>query len=221
MNEQLFQVSNSEFTGEDIDKLLESIEVQETTTSETIKSAKMDAFSRIIKGVARKYKSKWVDQEDLEQELWILVMGLVDSHSLDKLEPAYVAKCCYRKAVDVYRYSRRRYEANIKLTDEEKSELCDLHPHQEGFMDKIIYEEYMNMFEKDSKEYKYIAIKLYQNGMMNESVIIELGLSPDEVCEMELNSDIMIALGYNSPHPGSWTSKKRAMRDQARVYLGY
>ena len=43
--------------------------------------SKMDNFSRIVKGVARKYSVEnfGVEREDLEQDLWVKVMELINA----------------------------------------------------------------------------------------------------------------------------------------------
>ena len=40
---------------------------------------RLEKFKAIVKGISKKYASKYVDRDDLEQELWIVVLELVQS----------------------------------------------------------------------------------------------------------------------------------------------
>lgn len=184
-------------------------------------------FERIVKGVSRKYASIYVDREDLEQELWLVVCQKVEEFGgADKIDPRFVARCCYNKAVDYYRYCRRRKDSTARFIEEMEADdgdgeavdgsvfSCHI---DNGFNDKIMIKEVIDLFPIGSRERKYIVTKLYMYGEIDETD----GL-PDKL-EMpagDTESDILKLLGYNSRYPASWGRMKYQIRDTIYRYLG-
>lgn len=214
----------------------ESAKKQEEFTGE-VGFNQLDKFKKIVKGVAKKYSSKWVDQDDLEQELWIKVLSLLEDVDGDetKLDESLVAKVCFRRAVDYYRYCRRRYEANIELvTDEDRTSLegdMDYDPTKllktHGLIDQGTYtlvKEVLDLFEEGTKEHKYIVAKLYSHGLLDEEVFgksFELPEAPKAPKNVDDEIDYCAMLGYNNKKiSGSWINKKRQMREVIGKYLG-
>lgn len=210
---------------------------KESNLEEIMKSAKeaaeeiarkeeenMEQFKRIVEGVARKYKSIYVDREDLESELWIVVLEKIrDFGGADKVDPRFIARCCYNKAVDFYRYSRRRKDSSARLIEEmgedEDSEIESKIPHSsfESGYDRVVIKEIVDLFPEGSRERKYIVTKLYMYGEISEND----GL-PDEL-EMpagDTEADVLKLLGYNSRYPASWGKLKYQIRDTIYRYLG-
>lgn len=186
--------------------------------------ARMEQIERIVKGVARKYASIYVDREDLEQELWLVVCQRgQDFGGIENLDPRFVARCCYNKAVDFYRYSRRRKDSTARLIEEMESDddssAEDNIPRStfDTGYDRVVLREVIDLFPQGSRERKYVVTKLYMYGEISE----EDGL-PDKL-EMpagETESDVLKLLGYNSRYPASWGKLKYQIRDTIYRYLG-
>lgn len=186
--------------------------------------AHFEQIERIVKGVARKYASIYVDREDLEQELWLVVCQRAqDFGGMENLDPRFVARCCYNKAVDFYRYSRRRKDSTARLIEEMESDddsCADDNIPRSTFdtgYDRVVLREVIDLFPQGSRERKYVVTKLYMYGEISE----EDGL-PDKL-EMpagETESDVLKLLGYNSRYPASWGKLKYQIRDTIYRYLG-
>ena len=159
-------------------------------------SSKMDNFSRIVKGVARKYSVEnfGVEREDLEQDLWVKVMELIDAKGgIEYLDESLVAKCLWNVAVDKYRYHRRRRDSKAEYVEgteddsdstsakAESIRLNSGHAFQSA-MDAIFIKETIDLFPKGSRETKYIITKLYMNGEIDPATY-------DDDDELELPED--------------------------------
>lgn len=217
-------------------KKTESLENQVLGIEDNSES-KIEKYKKIVAGVARKYESKWVSREDLEQELWIKVLEMLEAVDGDenKLDCNLVAKACFRKAVDYYRYCRRRYEANVKLEcdDADRTELqgdLEYDPSKllatRGLIDQNMYtmvKEIIDMFEEGSKERQYIEMKLYHFGIIDEENYGEVTLpgEPKAPKNTDDKIDFVAMLGYNNRKiSGSWIRKEREMRRIIGEYLG-
>lgn len=199
-------------------------EVAETIADADKAAAHWKHFEKIVKGVSRKYASIYVDREDLEQELWLVVIDRVnDAGGAENADPRFIAKCCYNKAVDFYRYSRRRKDSSARLIEEAESgedsdsELGINYCKFESGYDKVIIHEVIDLFPIGSRERKYVVTKLYMYGEISEKD----GL-PDELelPEGDTEADVLKLLGYNSRYPSSWGKLKYQIRDKIYRYLG-
>lgn len=219
------------FTLEGLDELIESAEKMKKDASQ----AKMGNFTSIVKGVARKYTSKWVDREDLEQDLWVRVLTLInDCGGIENVDESLVARVCYNKAVDSYRYSRRRYEANCQFIE---GSAFDGDDDEEGGKDNgldyfdsiynslpsaqniLFFKEVIDLFPKDSKERKYVILKLVTYGVVDISFLDASDREIYEIPEGDTEADYIKCLGYKSHCPGSWTCKKRDLEKVIKEFL--
>lgn len=193
---------------------------------------KMEQFRQIVEGVAKKYASKYCDREDLEQELWIVVLELIQAKGGEEnVDPPLVAKSCFNKAVDFYRYHRRRKDSTVRMIDESESDDTASSWHGEqadssnGFMigkgrtgqEEVILKEVIDLFPIESRERKYVVTKLYMYGEIDEST----GL-PDELIlpEDDTEESIIKLLGFHSRYPASWGKLKYRIREVIYRYLG-
>lgn len=239
----MMKTVNVKITLEGLENLLETATAMETAAKNQevfegeVGLSKVDKFRKIVEGVAKKYQSKWVSREDLEQELWIKVLTMIEDCGGDEsnLDENLVAKACFRKAIDYYRYCRRRYEANVALfTEDDKTELegdLEYDPSKllktHGIIDQGTYtmvNEVLGLFEEGTKEYRYIVAKLYSHGLLDEEVYgrsFELPEKPKAPRNVDDEIDYCAMLGYNSKKiSGSWINKKRQMRVVIEEYLG-
>lgn len=190
---------------------------------------KMLKVDEIIKGVARKYASKWIEQDDLEQDLWVTVMELINGHGgIEHTDLPLIAKSCYNRAVDSYRYNRRRYESKARLIDESESEDGE---YSAGGADQASYftsksrtgyeemvlREVIDLFPEGSRQRKYVVAKLYSYGEIDES----FGLDDDLVLpEGDNEADFLRLIGFQSRYPASWGKMKYEIREKIYKYLG-
>ena len=227
---------NNNINLSNIDELINKVDdqIKQVESPESNSESRMDAFTRIVKGVAKKYASQWIDQDDLEQELWVKTLELIaDAGGEEHLDPNLVAKACYRVAVDYYRYCRRRYDANVEYIaetgDDDASSTVDYAKlyKTHGIVkdtDYTFFREVIDLFEVGSKERKYAIMKLYDYGELDPEVFDE---------EVELPTvgtakngdfkevDYLALLGYNPRRiAGSWIGKKNCMRAVIDRYLG-
>lgn len=220
MKEQINGINGNEVSLDDIMKMAKEI----TESIAKKEQDNMEQFKRIVEGVARKYGSIYVDREDLEQELWIVVLEKIrDFGGADKVDPRFIARCCYNKAVDFYRYHRRRKDSSARLIeemgedDDNGSENTMPYSTFETGYDRVIIREIVDLFPQGSRERKYVVTKLYMYGEISE----DDGL-PDklEMPEGETESDVLKLLGYKSRYPASWGKMKYQIRDTIYRYLG-
>ena len=212
----------------DLDEVLEMAKkVVETTKKQN--ENRLDQFRNIVEGVARKYASTYVDREDLEQELWIVVLELVQAKGGEEnVDPRLVAKSCFNKAVDFYRYSRRRHDSKARLIDETESDddsFSSRGSDQNGIYvakgrtgyDEVILKEVIDLFPPESRERKYVVTKLYMYGEIDSTS----GL-PDKLEYPEDDSEeaIIRLLGFKSRYPASWGKMKYSIRETIYRYLG-
>lgn len=189
---------------------------------------KIERFQRIVQGVARKYASIYVDKEDLEQELWISVLELIDAKGgEDNVDEKLVARVCWNKAVDFYRYSRRRVDSKASYTEggnEDNEDDCeaDIKFSTSGnrFVrgnDVVMVKEAIDLFPVGSRERKYVLTKLYMYGEID---IEDYADEDIEMPEEDTEAAILKLLGYNSRFPASWGKIKNEMRKKVYRYLG-
>lgn len=192
--------------------------------------SEMDRYTKIVKGVARKYavENFGVEREDLEQDLWLKVCELTKGGT-EFPDEGLVAKCLWNVAVDRYRYHRRRRDSKAEYLEgteddsdatSKKAEEIRLNSGRcfQSPMDAILIKEVIDLFPKHSKERKYVVTKLYMNGEIDPSTY---GDDDElELPESDSEADIMRLLGFKSGRPGSWTSRKNEIRRIIYRYLG-
>lgn len=227
------------FNGNEM-KLDEILEIAKNLAEKNDNSAKqfnfgdgsdMDRYTKIVRGVARKYavENFGVEREDLEQDLWLKVCELTNGGTTFPSEKL-VAKCLWNVAVDKYRYHRRRRDSKaeyIEGTEDDsdsvsnKAEEIRLNSGKcfKSPMDAIIINETIDLFPKGSRERQYVITKLYMNGEIDPETYY--GNSEDLVLpEDDSEGAVMKAIGYQSTRPGSWISRKNKIRETIYRYLG-
>lgn len=219
------------------EELLEEIETSPKKVSRYgyVEGDPMYELERIIEGVARKYavQNYGVDQEDLEQELWIVAvekfLNKVDDPS--EINFRLFARCCWNRAVDIYRYSRRRhdsksaYEEGSKSSDDsDPTKSTDDVDYQQSSPrrfskanDVAFIKEAIDLFPKGSRERKYVVTKLYMYGEVDETMVDPSEL---ELPEGDTEVDVVHMLGYKSHDPASWRKKKNQIRKDIYKFIG-
>lgn len=183
-------------------------------------------IKEIIEGVARKYsaQSNYIEYDDLHQELWIVALKLIrDCGGVQNTNPKLVARSCFNKAVDYYRFHRRRYDSKAEYLEESGDSLTEKLSSPRMVAEKglnvdgvLTVSEIIDLFPKDSRERKYVVAKLYNEGLLeNLDIPDELGLPSGDT-----EGDFVRYIGYNSPRPASWGKKKYYMKRAIYEYLG-
>lgn len=195
----------------------------------------LEKYSRIVKGVAKKYASKWVSREDLEQVLWIKVLEVVkDCGGLENTNQSLISRCCFNKAVDFYRKSRKDYETNGSLEVElERPEgqleydegklLANSRFTNESQQVYMLVKEVVNLFPEGSKERKYVEMRLYNAGLLDSELFgeVEIPGTPKSHKNVDDKIDFMPLIGYNGKKiSGGWINRENSMKEIIHNYLG-
>lgn len=213
----------------DLDEILKFASGLVKEAQEARAEDKMEKCRKIVEGVARKYASKWIDREDLEQDLWVVVMELINGcGGIENTDLPLIAKSCYNRAVDSYRYNRRRSDSTVRLIDESES---DDGEYSAGGADQsayytskartgyeeVILHEVIDLFPKGSRQRKYVVAKLYSFGEIDESFGLEDKL---ELPAGDNEEDFLRLIGFQSRYPASWGKMKYGIREKIYKYLG-
>jgi len=221
----------NKFSLEGLDQLIKNAEQMKKKSNDL----KMQNFEEIIQGVARKYASKWCDRDDLEQDLWVKVLEVIrDCGGIENVDEKLVARVAYNRAVDLYRYHRRRYEANAEYIEGSSVEMDDSNGNGDNCedyfdslksdkfikgIDLILIKEAINLFSVGTRERKYIVLKLVDNGVIDFGLLDPCDRAVYEHVDGDTEADYIKALGYKSHCPGSWTCKKREIERIVKEYL--
>lgn len=192
-------------------------------------------FHKIVSGVARKYASKWVSREDLEQVLWVKVLEVVEGcGGIANTSGNLIATCCYRAAVDYYRKSRKDYETNTSFEYEatnndgtlayDESKLVSSNKFRNQSQELyVMVQEVLNLFPEGSKERTYIEMRLYNAGLMDPELFEEVQLpgQPKTHNNVDDKIDFLPLIGYNSKKiSGGWINRENKMKQAIHEYLG-
>lgn len=215
------------FSLEGLDKFIEDTSASISNDTAKSKNDPYSAFGGIVKGIARKYGSThWIDPDDLEQDLWVKVLTLINEVGYENVTESMVARICWNKAVDVYRYNRRRWDSNCEFIEDSdfdgdynrssanysNNDYFNNKNRLERAEDVVFFKEVIDKFPKGSKERKYVVMKLVCYGVISVEHLDKDDLADLKIPEGDVESDYIAVLGYKSHCPGSWTCKKREIR---------
>lgn len=232
------QINNSglNFSASDLEKLVNDTK----RIKEDANEQKMLKFTQIVKGVARKYAYgvSWIEQDDLEQDLWVKVLTLIeDCGGIENVDEKLVANVCWNKAVDSYRYSRRRWDSKAQYIEGSDNNLemdnwDNMSKGMEDYFDAlhsdkfikavdlILFKEVIDLFEVGSRERKYVVLKLVNGGVLDISHLDPWDRALVAIPDEETEAGYIHLLGYKSHCPGSWTCKKREIERVIKEFLG-
>lgn len=213
----------------DLDEILKFASGLVKKAQEDRAEDKMEKCKEIVEGVARKYASKWIEREDLEQDLWVVVMELINNcGGIENTDLPLIAKSCYNRAVDSYRYNRKRYDSKVRLIDESESDDGEYSAggaDQSAYYtaktrtgyDEMILHEVIDLFPQGSRQRQYVVAKLYFFGEIDESFGLEDRL---ELPEGDNEADFVKLIGFKSRYSSSWGKMKYEIREKIYRYLG-
>lgn len=213
----------------DLDEILKFASGLVKKAQEDRAEDKMEKCKEIVEGVARKYASKWIEREDLEQDLWVVVMELINNcGGIENTDLPLIAKSCYNRAVDSYRYNRKRCDSKVRLIDESESDDGEYSAggaDQSAYYtakirtgyDEMILHEVIDLFPQGSRQRQYVVAKLYSFGEIDESFGLEDRL---ELPEGDNEADFVKLIGFQSRYSSSWGKMKYEIREKIYRYLG-
>ena len=200
---------------------------------ENLKEIFGEKVTSIVKGVSRKYGREFgIETSDLEQELWVKLLETFDEENIanEKL----VARTSYNKAVDVYRYERRRWDSKADMvSDETVSAWAKEISHRKNpmmsdnpFRDPVKFfeiKEMVEQFEEGSHERRFVAMKGYIEGVfeLEEALELEPSIDADRLVNLDDSEKRMAReLGWSGAGSGSYRSMKKRARKVVRSYFG-
>lgn len=228
-------MESNEFSLEGLNELVKNAE----QLKKDRERKKWDNITDIISGIARKYASKWYDEDDFRQDLWVKILKVIeDSGGIENVDESLIAKVAFNKAVDLYRYNRRRYDSKAQYIENFDNDadahdvgnaLGDLNAGDylekisssrfEKGIDILVIKDIINRFEVGSRERKYVVLKLVNYGVIDLKFLDERDQKIFEKLNGDNEEDYIRSLGYKSHCPGSWTCKKREIERIIKVYL--
>jgi len=187
----------------------------------------IQAVAKIVNGVAAKYsKAYGIEKEDLVQELWLKIL---ESGSLNS-DANLIARLCYNRAIDIYRYERRRYDSYAEYNsevdyDRKNPPAISSRFHQpqmtpESYMEVI---EIIDLFPTGSRERKFVVLKAYLAGVLSrkKSMELEPSITDELLDKLEDKEDsIAYAVGIRGCHSGSYRTLKNRVKARLKEFLG-
>lgn len=202
---------------------------------ENLKELFGEKVTEIVQGVSRKYGKEFgIETSDLEQELWLKLLEEADKNDGQMLNEKLTARTSYNKAVDVYRYERRRWDAKADMVSDETvstwaREVCtrrnpmmavDVFREPEKFFE---IKEMVEQFEQGSRERKFVVMKGYIEGVfdLDEAFELEPTIDTERLEFMEDSEHRMSKmLGYSGSGSGGYRKVKKSVRKIVRNYFG-
>lgn len=191
-----------------------------------------EKVAEIVNGVARKYgRAYGLNVEDLAQDLWV---KLLECGLLDTPNPNFdlIAKTCFNRAVDIYRFERRRYDRKGTYESEEAvafsaSEVTSgafsrnraSYRQPEKYIELV---EMIELFEQGSRERKFVVAKAYYEGVisMREALEFEPSLTREALESLGDKEDTFAwILGLSACGSGSYRSLKRKIKARLQEYV--
>lgn len=158
-------------------------EVLESSERYYLTEDEYKAVERVINGISIK-RDNWLhmNREDVKSELWIKAMEVI--LRTNQINLSVIARSCWNRINDICRLTKKRNE-KVVLSSEwlEKIETEDEVNEQklsieDDNMSKLIIDELLELFPKDSIERKYITLMMFQTGL-------DEYLSPEELREYQ------------------------------------
>ena len=131
----------------------------------------------------------------------------------------FSAKICFNKAVDLYRSAKRKWKREISETailgDAENGSSKIGTPEEAEQL--ILISQFVNMYNPESRERKYLTIRLVSENLLPNKYAIELGLEIPAGKLQDWKISEMLGL---SPRSKSFERMKKALHEELVDYLG-
>lgn len=187
-----------------------------------VNTREMARYDEIIRSIAGKYGRDWcLTFDDVYSELCFKVLKLGVNNGWEALNESFVARICYNRAVDLYRSARRKYERTVQESailaegsNEDTHSKIGTVEEAEG---NLLYSEFVDRYNPESRERKYLVVKMVSEGLIGQRYAIELGFEVrpgDQIRDYQ----ICTMLGLH-PRSKSFERMKKALKEELVDFL--
>lgn len=179
----------------------------------------MAKYENIIRSVAGKYGRDWcLTFDDVYSELCYKILTLGNENGWENLNPSIVAKICFNKAVDLYRAAKRKWKREIAETailgDIENGSSKIGTPEEAE--QSILTAQFVSLYRPESREYKYLVIRLVSENMLPTKYATDLGFEIPKGKLQDWKISEMLGLSSRSK---SFERMKKALHEELVDYL--
>ena len=117
-------------------------------------------LSNMLHYIAMRF-TNWsgLEYDDIKSELWIKT--LITLKDLKRIEPGWIAKCCFNVSHDLCRKAKRKWDridTNSDFIEEDSLGVFqELSKSDEDFLDNINIQELVDRFPRNSRERNYLV----------------------------------------------------------------
>lgn len=201
-------------------KKAQTIKIDEKQLRKIRATEEMAKYENIIKSIAGKYGKDWcLCFDDVYSELYFKILTLGNENGWENLNDAYVAKICYNKAVDVFRKAKRKWEREISenaITGDVENGASKIGTVEETEQ-LILISQFVKMYRPESRERKYLTIRLVSENLLPSEYAFELGIDVPSGKIPDWKISEMLGL---SPRSKSFERMKKALHEELLDYLG-
>ena len=201
-------------------KEIKNTELTEKQLQQKRNTEEMARYENIIRSISGKYGKDWcLSFDEVYSELCFKILTLGNENGWESLNESLVAKICYNKAVDLYRSARRKRNREISETtllgDVENGSSKIGTPEEAEQL--ILISQFVNMYKVESRERKYLVIRLVSENLLPEEYAENLGIEIPNGKIPDWKISEMLGL---SPRSKSFERMKKALREELCDYLG-
>ena len=208
-----------------LSELLTKKPVEEKTPAQIAKetnSREMARYDQIIRSIAGKYGRDWcLTFDEVYSELCYKILNLGVANGWENLNENLVSRICYNRAVDLFRAAKRRQDREVSetiiLTKQEDEVTHSKIGTVEEAEQNLMYDEFVHQFNPESRERRYLVIKMVSEGLISERYAVELGL-PVRCGSRIPDYQISEMLGLH-PRSRSFGRMKKEVREEFLDYI--
>lgn len=199
---------------------VQAVELSEKQLRQKRNVEEMAKYENIIRSIAGKYGRDWcLTFDDIYSELCYKILTLGNENGWENLNSSMVAKICFNRAVDLYRTAKRKWKREISQT----AILSDVENGSskigttEEAEQKVLISQFVKMYKPESRERKYLVIRLVSENLLPEEYAIEIGIKVPAGKIQDWKISEMLGL---SPRSKSFERMKKALHEELIDYLG-
>ena len=196
------------------------VEITEEQKKEQQNSIEMAKYDKIIRSIAGKYGRDWcLTFDEVYSELCFKILTMANDIGWENLNPSLVAKICYNRAVDIYRMAKRRWKRNMSenvLLGDVENGSSKIGTSEEAEQ-TVLVSQFVNLYNKESRERKYLVIRLVSENLLPYRFATELGIEIPAGKIPDWRISEMIGL---SPRSKSFERMKKLLHEELVDYLG-
>lgn len=198
---------------------VQAVELNEEQFKKKKNIENMARYENIIRSVAGKYgRDKFLNFDDVYSELCYKILTLGNENGWENLNESLVAKICFNKAVDLYRSAKRRWKREISqnaITGDVENGSSKIGTPEE-VEQLLLISQFVKMYNPESRERKYLTIRLVSENLLPEEYAIEIGIKVPTGKIQDWKISEMLGL---SPRSKSFERMKKALHEELLDYL--